>query len=251
MALTDNLTFYLKGYESSGNALDAHSSFEFTANNGPGSTAGKISLARDFDNTAFQYFSHADHTDLSAGSDFSGQAWVKLDSKGTGQRVGIGKLGTPNREWVTIYSGFWDRFAFYVYSDGDAGVNLVLADNFGSPSTGVWYLLQWRHDSVADEIAIAVNGVKNTVAHTTGVFDGTAAFEIGRNPEAAGNADFYHDGAICEIAFWKRTVSDAEWTTMYNGGDGLAYPFGTGHPTIKRLGGFTHVRPWQSKIRVF
>jgi hypothetical protein len=52
--------------------------------------------------------------------------------------------------------------------------------------------------------------------------DTTAAVNIGRGGVASPQ---YHDGRIDEVGIWKRVLTAAERTQLYNGGLGYTYPF--------------------------
>jgi hypothetical protein len=216
MAITDNLISYWKLDEASGNATDAHGSNTLNDTNTVGAGTGKINGARDFEADNTEFFTIADNADLSTGDiDFTIQAWVNAESFGA-NRVIIGKWGGGSqREYMLIYFTSTQRFGFQASNDGSASTT-VSANNLGTPSTGTWYHIVCWHDSVNDQIGIAVNnGTPNTAAHSTGVRDGTAPFRIGDRSESS----LPWDGLI---------LSSQDRTDLYNAGNGLAYPFTTG-----------------------
>ena len=53
----------------------------------------------------------------------------------------------------------------------------------------------------------------NTISWTAGVFNGTAPFNIGR---MGGTTTTYHDGSTDEVVFYKRILTTAERTWLYN-----------------------------------
>lgn len=226
MALIDNLESYWKLDEASGNALDAHGSNELTDNNTVGSAAGKISNARDFELANSEYFSRADNASLSTGDiDFTFSAWLNFESLPVSCGI-LGKWGAAgSREYILYYiGGATNRLQFYVSNDGTAFTS-VTASNHGAITTGTWRNVVCWHDSVNNQIGIAGNaGTANTASHTTGVSDGAQEFVIGRDSGGAPGG-IYFDGLIDEVGFWKRVVTSGERTELYNGGNGLAYPF--------------------------
>lgn len=231
MALTENLISYWKLDEASGNALDAHGSNALTDTNTVTSGAGKINGARTFARASNEYFTIPDNASLSVGDiDFTLAAWVNLASKPGGVMHVFGKReGGGNLEYWIRWNNALDRFQFGGTNDGTTQVNIA-ADNFGAPSLSTWiYVVGW-HDSVANTVNIQVNnGTVNSASHTTGFFDGTAAFKIGAG--AAGGGEYW-DGSIDEAAFWKRVLTAGERTSLYGGGNGLAYPLSTGSKGI-------------------
>jgi len=96
----------------------------------------------------------------------------------------------------------------------------VGADTFGNLSTGVWYFIYCYHDASGNEIGISVNdGTVDTTA-TGGIAPGDAdgAFQMG-----ARDGSRCIDASIDEFGFWKKVLSSAEVTDLYNSGDGIPY----------------------------
>lgn len=233
MPLTDNLIVYYKCDEASGNLLDAHSvgPYDLTDNNTVTSAAGKINTARQFTAANSESFSRADNAALSTGDiDFTWAGWAYFDSApggGNGHTL-VSKWDIPGtqREYALVWENSGtSRLRFYVSSDGLANSH-VDADTLGVPSTGTWYFVVAWHDSVNNTINIQVNdGTVDSLAYSSGVRDGTGALYFGSLNDFA---SYYHDGRMDEWGFWKRVLTGAERTSLYNGGAGLAYPFGAG-----------------------
>jgi hypothetical protein len=219
MSMLDGLISYWALNEASGNALDAHGSNDLTDTNTVGSASGKVGNARDFEAGSSQYFTLADNADLSTGDiDFSMAAWVKLESK-SGQRTVVGKwnFNTSNREFLLEYITATDRFRTGLSSTG-ANQSFHSADTFGAPSLDTWYLLIFWHDSVNNVRGISVNGVEDTTAYSSGVFDSNAPFTMGRIETTN-----HWDGLIDEVAFAKRVWTPEERAWIYNSGNGRSY----------------------------
>lgn len=84
-----------------------------------------------------------------------------------------------------------------------------------------WYHVVAWHDSVNNQIAIAVNdGTPVTTGHSTGVRTAALAFVIG----AFNNANYFN-GLIDEVGLWKRVLTSGERTDLYNGGSGRDYAY--------------------------
>jgi hypothetical protein len=231
MALTDNLISYWKLDEPSGNALDAHGGNTLTENGTVGSAAGRINSARDFEQADTDFFERGDSAELSTGDvDFTLQAWVNAESFASYPSI-VTKGGASDREYGLSYES--NRFRFSVSSDGTSWTGVVAADDFGAPSTGTWYHVVGWHDSVNNQIGISVNGVATTASYSGGAIDGAGAFRVGAYwSEADGNGRW--DGLIDEVGLWKRVLSAAERSALYNGGLGLAYPFAGAAPARPR-----------------
>ncbi len=178
---------------------------------------GRLKNAGDFETSNSEYLSITDNADLSTGNvDFSLSAWVNLESKPAGGAAIIGKGNfDAGSEYILQYSGSLDRFHFESRNSADSGNQTVTANNLGSPSTEQWYFIVAWHDATADTMNIQVNnGAVDSASATGGVYDGTNTFNIG----ALSNAGRPWDGKIDEVAFWKRTLSAAERTQLFEDG---------------------------------
>jgi hypothetical protein len=185
--------------------------------------------AGQFTAASSQYLSIADNASLSTGDiDFTVAGWVYLDSlPATNNFFGTvtrwHTSGSPvHREYALItydISGTV-RFHFFVRNAADSDNASVVANTLGTPATGTWYFIVAWHDSVADTLNISVNdGVVDSQAHTGGVVDSAADFNIG-----AYTTSNYHSGRIDQVGLWKRVLTAAERTALYNSGNGAAYP---------------------------
>ncbi len=220
MALTDNLVSYWSLDEASGTRNDSHGANHLTDNNTVASAAGKIGNAGQFVRASSEYLSRADDATLSAGDiDFSLTAWVYLDSKPGSQMTAVSKYGVgAEREWTLYWNSASDRFAFYCV--GGAGENGMDATGAGAPTLGAWYFLIVWHDAAGNTLNLSVNnGTAASLAFTFGSQDSPAQFRIGSRADAG----LHWDGRIDEVGFWKRVLTSAERTELYNGGAGLSY----------------------------
>ncbi|HCR92557.1 MAG TPA: hypothetical protein DIU47_01195, partial [Candidatus Pacebacteria bacterium] len=215
--LNTNLISYWKLDETSGSRTDSVGSNTLTDNNTVTSNPGKVGNAGQFIAANTEYLSITDNAALSTGDiDFTFSAWVYMDSLSTDTQV-LGKWSASAGQYEYLLErGSANKFRFYVSSDGSTYTS-VQAATFGAMSANTWYFVVAYHDSVNNTIGISVNnGAFDTVAHTTGVRDGTAQFDIGAL--AAGSFPF--NGRIDEVGFWKKVLSTQEITDLYNSGNG-------------------------------
>lgn len=218
-----NLISHWKLDESSGSRADSHGTNTLTDDSSVGSTTGIVGSAANFVAASSDSLSRADNTDLRlSGTDASITLWVKLTSK-TAESMLVSKWNSGfDLEYGITYQQSTDRFRFAV---GNGSANfIVLANTFGSPSTGVWYFLQARIDNTAKTIEICVNNTGwDSTSFTGTVKNGTNTFYVGRRvPGASPN---YADAAIDEVSIWKRKLTDDEFSFLYNGGSGRSYPW--------------------------
>jgi len=230
-----NLAAWWQLNETSGTRYDSRSSSDLADNATVLYSAGKQGNAAQFVSAQSEYLSIADNTYLSTGDiDFTVGAWVYLDTK-TADMVILSKFENVgnHREYRLFYNNGTDRFSFSVSSNGTAV--LTLADNvLGSPVVDTWYFITASHDSVSDTIAIQINaGAATTTGHSTGVNDDASPFHIGATGRAA--AGEYFDGRIDEAFLYKRILTSAERTWLYNAGAGRSYD--EVHPLVVYGGG--------------
>lgn len=218
--LKGDLVSYWTLNEASGTRADSYGSNNLTDNATVTGAAGKLSTSSQFTAANSEYLSVADNSDLSMGDvDFTITGWAYLDSLGTA-RGALGKWGTSREYLVSVSTG--NQMQFFVTSDGTSGTAVSVTGTTVTLTTATWYFVKAWHDSVGNTINIQVNdGTIHTTAHTLGVFNGTSELRLGSN-EVAPN---HWNGRLDDWAIWRKALSGAQGTTLYNGGVGLAYPF--------------------------
>lgn len=217
--LLNGLISYWKLDEASGNALDAHGANELTQISGVGAGTGKINGARTF-NAGTQRLNIADNAALSVGDiGFTFAGWVNIDTKGADRGI-VGKWNATGnqREYTLRFNNATDRFTFFVSSNGSTNSNVSSA---GAPTLSTWYFVVIWHDPIANTINLQVNnGTVQSTSHSTGVFNGTAPFQLGGNDSGATQ---YFGGMLDEWGFWKAVLTADQRTALYNAGAALSY----------------------------
>lgn len=218
VTLLTDLISYWKLDEASGNAIDSHGTNHLTDVNTVGSAAGKIGNARDFEVGNTEYFEIASNPSLQTGDiAFTVSAWVQFESMPT-PFIATRDNATSEREWQVSYGSTFDFTVF----DPSATYHTVNSTGI-SATVGPWYFVVGWHDPVADKIYIQVNnGTVFEASHSGGAKASAAPFRIGARSYST---PFSFDGLIDEVGFWKRLLTPAERTTLYNSGNGKAYPF--------------------------
>lgn len=240
MTLADNLIAYWKLDEASGNATDVHGGNDLTDTNTVTSGTGKLNGARQFTAANSEYFRKDSNASLQTGDiDFTFTCWVKFDSFGTVRRI-LSKFGNsaaaPNvNEYVLSYDNTANRFQFAV-CESTGAIKVAQADNFGPPSTGVFYFLASQYDHTNDVSSISVNnGTPNQTTSVAGPAATNAGFNIGCLFSAVDTSPIqFMDGLIDEVGFWKRLLTGDELTQLYNSGNGLAYPLSVLPKVLRR-----------------
>jgi Concanavalin A-like lectin/glucanases superfamily len=227
MALSDNLISYWSLEEASGaSAIDAKGTNTLASNGtgGVGSGVGKVANARVFSHVNNTYLSVASNSSLQTGDiDFTFTCWVNFTTDISGQsNFGIISKASDAGTSTTEYWIDWQ--------ETNNCIRIVVTDssNYGeahwssSPSTGTWYFVVAWHDSVNNVVGINVNnGTSVTTAWSAGTHSLSNAFKIGE----LGTLNRQMDGTIDEVGFWKRVLTGAEITDLYNSGNGRAYSY--------------------------
>lgn len=161
------------------------------------------------------------------------QAWFKADTI-TGSDRAIIALGDGS-------------IHYYILKIRDSDDHIVFRSNNNSfaededtgitASTGTWYHCVFVQHS-ATTVSIYINGTKtnDTVTNYTATVGQFYLGYLGRS------SVWYFDGLIDEVGVWNKALSDAEVTSLYNSGAGLAYPLTEGggyvfNPQIKPFAG--------------
>lgn len=207
MALTTNLVSYWKLNESSGNATDELGTNTLT-NSGVTYTAAKINNGAVFNNLTTTYL---EKTSVAAVTSFSFSFWLKMTSWGAANAI-VDKLpgGTGFRVWggtnwtgllLTVDGTNWS----YVWT----------------PTTGVWYHLVWTYSG--GTAYLYKDGNTTPVDTKTGLTLTDGSQTLGFGNRAA--HDQKMDGSLDEVGYWSRAITSSEVSQLYNGGNGLTYPF--------------------------
>lgn len=201
---------------------DSRGANHLTDSNNTASGTGKISNGADFEATSTQWLSIADNAALSTGDiDFTLACWVKLESVGANRTV-VAKVGgsSATDEYSVYYDHAAGRFKFYT---GGTAYKIVTANNLGAPNLDTWYFIVAWHDAAGDTVNIQINnGTADSLATSNvGPNNSTSAFSLGVYKPSA--PQDYFDGVIDEVAMWKRVLSAAEKTWLYNSGTGRTF----------------------------
>lgn len=222
MAIIDNLVSYWKLDETAaGDAIDAHGSHDLTNSNATINQAGKIGRAYDFNGSTSRIYK-ADHADFDIASGLiSINLWVYIDTE-SGDRPFICKdeYGA-SRGWYFRYRGDDNELQFYAWDGAD---KYILEPC--TLSTSTWTMLTFTSDGTYYRFYKDGSLVGAARAKALGNTADTNELEIGRQNLPT---DSWFDGLIDEVGLWMgKALSDAEITSLYNSGSGLAYPFTTG-----------------------
>lgn len=166
-----------------------------------------------------QYLSVASNSTLqTGGTSFTVAAWVYCTSLGTYHTI-MGK-------WTQVVAT--SEWRLKVDNAGNVSFSIMQGGAESAVAAGVtigtnaWHFVVGWYDSVAGTIYVQLdNGTVASSSVAGGTTNTGTAFTIGADLQSGG-ANFF-DGRIDEAAFWKRTLTTAERTTLYNAGAALSY----------------------------
>lgn len=164
-----------------------------------------------------EYLSIASNSTLQTGDiDFSFCGWVYLDTVSSAMTVCSKAALSSNRE-----------YDFYITSTGKLrltvwdGSTTQVADvaSTASLSSATWYMVTGYYDSVNNLVGVKINDNAFETSATTGnCAVSTASFAVGSNPDSGTRN--YMNGRIDSLLFYKKILSSAEITWLYNSGSG-------------------------------
>jgi hypothetical protein len=249
MALVDNLVSYWKMDEASGNRADSHGSNTLVDNDTVGSDTGKIgTYAANFvaTNTEWLEIADASQTGLDFnGSSFSFSLWVYHTSQPASgdEHLYFSKWHASTPAYFCSYhnNGGVPRFQLQCYDTGTPTENIAFLSPNQTLSNNTWYHIVVTFDPASTGTAtFYVNGVSigsDDNASWSGTMNNSAGgFAIGA---LTGGGSRYMDGRIDEVGVWNRVLTADEVTSLYNSGNGLAYPLtvaGAAVPSLATLG---------------
>jgi hypothetical protein len=229
-ALRNSLVAYWTLDEASGTRADSAGANTLTDMGSVTQATGKLGQAAQFSGAAANYLRIADNAALSMGDiDFTVAAWVYLDVV-TATNVVLSKGNDAGGTGQTAYTlQILNGQAQFFVGSGSARAQV---NSSVTMSVSTWYWVCAWHDSVGNTINISVNdGTAVSQAWANGSFDDTFELCLGRYANYNGGL---FRGRIDSVGIWKRLLTGAERTSLYNAGAGLDHPFaGTGAPALQ------------------
>jgi len=163
---------------------------------------------------------------LNISGDMTVTAWVNLESNTIYNHFygfqGVG--GACNESDCGMVLGTWDqsgRLSGAIATDATTRVSIVNNVNVpmdeNSQSSGRFYFVMWRYDSVSDNLILGVNrsdGARVFAAGATAnFFPGGGKLRIGYTGTSQ---DVYSAITLDELCVWSGNLSDADLDTLYN-----------------------------------
>jgi len=212
--LITGLAAYWKLEEASGTRVDSVTGIVLTDGNTVTSNPGIQGTAAQFTTVNSEYLTVLDTTTLRMGTSFTIAFWCYPDTASQGNWM-VAKFTTSQGYAVYLTTGQLRCTIGSAGGNTDAVSTLV-------PATAAWsFVVAWV-DATAGLIWLQLNnGTPQSTALVSAQTEGTAAFFIG----ARSSTQSFFNGRLDEVGMWKRMLTAADRTTLYNAGAGRTYPF--------------------------
>lgn len=165
-----------------------------------------------------------------AGKSFSCTFW-SLFTSDFSTSVLLSKYGTlvTNQEYELYIASGGDFFPYwhFLVTNASATAVEIAVNPTGNTAlrafTGAYIFWGWGYDAATDTLwarqgnAGGSAASKQSVGSVGGTQATTQRFLIGN----ADNTNLRFSGAVQDVAFWSRTITDDEWLRLYNSGAGL------------------------------
>lgn len=145
---------------------------------------------------------------LTTSSSFSVTAYVKLNSL-TSYQTFVSQDGTSVSGFYLSFRGDTGKFGFARESVDGAGSTTSLAGAAAAPVVGQWYHLTGVYNSTAGTLALYVNGRLQATTSTTGNFNTTGNFVMGRGKYGGAPVDFVN-GTIDDVRAYSGALTAAD-----------------------------------------
>lgn len=198
-----SLAGYWRLNEASGTRNDTKNTSHLTDNSTVTQAAGKIDNAALFTRANSETLSVADNANISVASDFTWSIWVYPVQVGINQ--GIIFKGSNFEYALLIVSS--NNYWFYVKDS-------QVLQSANTASVNTWYHLVCGYRADTGKIWLVVNNGAAEEFTSDAPQDLTGALVFGNW------SGLFWDGRMCEAALWKKRLTTAEISTLYNSGNG-------------------------------
>ncbi|MDO8557494.1 MAG: LamG domain-containing protein [Candidatus Jorgensenbacteria bacterium] len=210
-ALTDSLVSYYKFDEASGNAADS-----------AGANTGTVSATMTYGTTG----------KIGTAYTLSGNDYISvngLSSLGTAYSISMW-IKTAGGTYRSLLDSYSPRFMFHLNRAANTLGFLdnatVKESNLATPTDNAWHHVVLSYSGATAYIYL--DGIQSTQLTGLGSIDIGADVTFGASYDETA---WFYSGDMDEIGVWSRALTSTEVTTLYNSGNGLAYPLAIA-PTV-------------------
>jgi hypothetical protein len=180
------------------------------------SATGKINAGALFGGNGSLYI--ASNSSVQVTGDFTFSAWVRVDAQPANLSGIIAKYGggAGLQDYLLGYQSAAGGGAGFLFGLPDGGTSFALVG--ATVPNGQWHHLVGWFDSSDGKARLRVDDATTYVSSASGVTTQSgSSLTIGSTDAGA----YPLTGIVDEVGFWKRKLTSAEITALYNGGSGL------------------------------
>ena len=218
--LTTDLVSYYDFNETSGNLLD------LTANSYDGSNTGITYSQTGIINDAYSFNgstskSNLGNNDLGIATGFTISAWIKTSTSGYLQIMARDTSSNKRYFQFRLNDGVLEIIRW------DLSNTLIgFVSSTGTVNNGAWHHVAVVFDNSVGTTLYIDGSPDGTDSLTTNNQDGLGLNTIiGAREASLGSYSDFFNGLIDETGIWNRALTSTNVNELYNGGDGLTYPF--------------------------
>jgi hypothetical protein len=223
--LLTSLVSYWKLDETGNNVRDdsqhsGNAGFQLASNGSMTDVAGIISRAASSNAAAGTLSRLSTNWAVVAGDSFTVSIWVNIQAVPAGFR---GIFTYWNGASIAYFLWFNNNsditYTTQPASGGAQTNNQVVA---GPPTFGTWYHIVFGYDNATQRTFWQLNAGTRNFSNSVGIFDASAGGTLGMFTYAGGGtgpSNAYAD----ECGWWRRVLTTAEVTALYNSGAGFGY----------------------------
>jgi len=167
----------------------------------------------------------ADHADFNGTTAITMNGWVTF-SNTTGQQIMFAKADSALNAYMYMAKSATHHLS--------ASVDTDVHNTVGTATLTDSVLYMWTVTYDGTTLKLYLNGASDAtdITYSAALTPGTGGLGICRLGDYSTQ---YLIGAVDEVGFWSRALTDAEITSLYNAGAGFAYPFSSGPTFVPRV----------------
>jgi hypothetical protein len=214
----DGLVAYWPLDEPGGVRRDRMGRANLTDHNGVASGPGRVGVAAHFEQVNSEYLGITSAGLDTGDTDFTLTAWINLAT--VSQCVVVGKDAGNGRDYALEVS---DQ-ARATFTATRSNKSAIVTSSGPDLVAGGWYFLVAAYDATAVDLSIQVDDGPVDHVSTANVPINQSAAEFRIGARVGSSVAEYFDGLVDEVGLWKRVLTPAERSALYNNGAGLVSP---------------------------
>jgi hypothetical protein len=168
-------------------------------------------------NGSTSFISVPAHADLTlSGTDFTINAWVRLDSYNSSfGSVILGDRVTGSGYAVSVSGLAGGSPGISSFGSGGGGANALSSTAIG---LGSWHMITSRYTASTGSLALYIDGISNSVTVNPALSPTSVlnTFYIGKDNPGSGSPGYFLNGALNDIRIYKNALNNTDIQNLYN-----------------------------------